>query len=95
MAIDFRIGEHSVRPGVRIVEILVDGKTAGVIYPDDTTIKIVSAHMGEMSVETDFTGEVVKDDGSQGWPPIPSVLITFNPSPYVIVGNRIVKIRPS
>lgn len=93
MAIDFRIGKHSIRPGIRIVEILVDGKVAGVIYPaGEKRMRLVSAHITDSALEPDFAGEVVKDDGSLSYPPIPALVVTFSPSAYFIRGNRIVKI---
>ncbi len=95
MAVEFRIKPHSIYTNIQVVEILIDGQTAGVIYPmRDKGIKLVSAHieMEKMEIEKDFAGEVVKDDGSRDWPPIPAVLITFNPSPYTIIGNKIVKL---
>jgi hypothetical protein len=93
MAIDFRVVPHSISPNTNIVEILVDGEVAGVVYPaGGKSIKLVSAHMEDSSVEEGFGGEVVEDDGSRSWPPIPAVLIQFNPSPYTIKGNKIVKL---
>jgi len=95
MAIDFRIAPHSIFPNIRIVEILVDGEVAGVIYPaGEKGIKLVSAHIEATTVEEGFGGEVIEDDGRRSWPPIPAVLIQFNPSPYLIQGNRIVKLPP-
>ena len=93
MAVDFRITNHSIFPGVHIVEIIIDGKVAGVIYPlHEKGVKLVSAHIEKTETEKDFSGEVIEDNGSESWPPIPSVLVTFNPSPYVIEGNKIVKL---
>ncbi len=94
MAVEFRIKPHSICADIQVVEILIDGQTVGVMYPmRDKGIKLVSAHMEmeKTEIEKDFAGEVVKDDGSRDWPPIPAVLITFNPSPYTIIGNKIVK----
>ena len=93
MAIDFRITPHSILPNIRTVEILVDGEVAGAIYPaGDKDIKLVSAHIVDTAVEKGFRGEVIEDDGRKSWPPIPAVLIQFNPSPYLIQGNKIVKL---
>lgn len=93
MAIDFRIVPHGVLPGVRIVEVLVNGGVAGVIYPaGEKEIKLVSAHVSESRTEDEFAGEVVHDDGTTSWPPIPSFLVRFDPSPYEIRGNKIVKL---
>ena len=91
MAIRFRIVKNSFTRQ-DIVEVLVDGKVAGVIYPfGEKGIKIVSAHIVGTIVEENFAGEVVKDDGTESFPPIPAVLINFNPSPYDIEGGRIVR----
>jgi len=93
MAVEFKIKPHSILKNIQVVEILVDGRTAGVVYPmGDKGIKIVSAHIEKTQIEKDFVGEVVEDDGSQSWPPIPAVSIIFNPSPYTIIGNKIVKL---
>ena len=82
MAVTFQVNPHSVKSGVQVVEILIDGKMVATIYPDEEKgVKLVSAHMEE----------VFQDDGSRSVPPIPAVLITFNPQPYTIEGHRIVK----
>ena len=92
MAVDFRVASHNVKPDTRIVEVLVDGKVAAVIYPMGAKgIKLVSAHIEETEAEKEFAGTVVKDDGGKNWPPIPALLVTFDPSPYTIVGNKVVK----
>jgi len=82
VAVTFEVRPHSRKSGVRVVEILVDGEMAAVIYADgEKGIKLVSAHMKE----------VVQDDGSNSVPPIPTILITFDPQPYAIEDGRIVK----
>ena len=82
MAITFEVKPHSSKPGIQVAEILIDGAMVATIYPDgEKGVKLVSAHMEE----------VVQDDGSRSAPPIPAVLITFDPQPYTIKGNRIVK----
>lgn len=92
MAVEFKIIPHGVYPDRQTVVILVDGEIAGIIYPmGEKGIKLVSAHMRETQVDNDFVGVVVEDDGSRNWPPIPAVLIGFDPSPYRVVGNKIVK----
>jgi hypothetical protein len=91
--ITVRPAQHSFT-GRPIVEILEDGVVVGVIYPTDSGIKIVSAHITEITEHPDFAGEVIQDDGKSSWPPIPSVQITFKPSPYVITPEGIKKIKP-
>lgn len=82
MAIGFRVLPHSVRPGVQIAEILINGSMVAAIYPDgEKGIKLVSAHMKE----------VRQDDGTTSVPPIPAVLIEFDQQPYTIEGGRIVR----
>jgi len=95
MAIDFRIASHGFLPDTSIVEILIDGEVAGVVYPaGEKGIKIVSAHMTEVIPEGGFAGEILENDGSTSWPPIPAILIRFSPSPYVIQGNKVVILSP-
>ena len=94
MAISFRIARHSVWSGVEVVEILENGAVVGVMYPQlNKTVKVVSAHIENQERDNDFAGNVVFDDGTASCPPIPSITIKFNPSPYRIVGNRIVRER--
>lgn len=93
MAIEFRLAPHNINTSVNIVEILVDGMVCGVIYPEEPKgIKVVSAHIKETTTENDFTGQVIEDNGSTSWPPIPSVSIRFEPSPYFISGGKIVRL---
>lgn len=91
MAITFRIIKHSMRPGVKLVEILLNDNVVGVIYPDMERdgIKVVSAHFSEKDIPEDFDGEVIKDSGEGSFPPIPSVKVTFKPRRYVIRGGKI------
>jgi hypothetical protein len=64
-----------------------------VLYPHgEKGVKLVSAHIGSQAVDEDFSGSVVKDDGTSSWPPISSILVDFAPSPYLIVGNKIVRL---
>lgn len=82
MAVTFEVKPHSIKPGVQVAEILIDGEMVATIYPDgEKGVKLVSAHMEK----------VVQDDGSKSVPSIPAVLITFDPQPYTIEGGRIVK----
>ena len=82
MAVTFDIHEHSLRPGVQIVDVLLDGNMVATIYPaGDKSIKLASAHIVE----------VVEDDGSESLLPIPEVRIRFDPQPYAIEGNRLVR----
>ena len=96
MSVDFRITEHSVFPGVHIVEILLEGQVIGVIYPrGEKEIRVVSAHVVEKEREKDFAGEVLEEDPARAWPPVPAFVIRFEPSPWMVVGNRIVKLPAS
>lgn len=93
MAVSFRLARHSILSGASIVEILVDGEVAGVVYPaGEKTVRVISAHIKEVSEEEDFSGEVLENDGTGNWPPIPHVEIQFDPSPYVISGDRVVRL---
>lgn len=90
--IEFRLGPHLHR-NTDVVEILFKGEVVGVIYPlGDNGIKIVSAHIQETRADEEFSGEVIIDDGSETFPPIPSVNITFNYGPYIITPQGIRKI---
>lgn len=90
--LDFRVVPHSIRPNVKIVEILSEGKVVGVIYPDrDKGIKLVSAHIKDVSKDKDFVGRVVVDDGKNSLPPFPAVGIEFEPCSYMIVDNKLVR----
>lgn len=83
--ITFRISPHSLKPGENVAEILLDGKVVGAIFPDRTKpngIKVVSVHMCDKEFWAGFSGEVIDDDGSDAYPPIPSVNIAFQPSPW-------------
>ena len=82
MSVEFRSAPHGLKPETTIVEILVDGEVIAVIYPDgEKGIKLVSAHIKD----------VVRDDGSKKIPPIPAILIDFDPQPYTIEDGKIVK----
>jgi hypothetical protein len=83
LAVSFRIAEHSYKPGVKVVEILFDGKVVGTIYPEgENKIKIVSAHFSEKDIPKDFDGEVVEDVDI-----VPAIHIAFKPRRYTIVGK--------
>ena len=82
MSISFRIKSHTETSGVEVVEIIENEMVVGVIYPTEKGIKLVSAHIEE----------VVDDRKPVDWPPIPAVLVTFNPGPYEIRGNELVKL---
>lgn len=78
-SITFRLVQHSVLPGVDIVEILLDGQVCAAIYPltrdrDNTPgvagIRVISA----------FIREAELDESS-----IPAVMVMFKPGPYPVV----------
>lgn len=91
MAITFRIAKHSRRPGVELVEILLNNEVVGTIYPDTERdgIIVVSAHFSEKNIPEDFDGEIIEDNGEGSFPPIPSVRMTFKPRRYVIRHGKI------
>ena len=89
--ITVRPSEHSLT-GRPIVEILENNEVVGIIYPTESGIKIVSAHISTQEIDDDFNGEVIKDDGSGSFPPIPAVIIEFQPSPYIITPDGIIRI---
>ena len=82
MSVEFRLRPYSLILGTRIVEILIDGETIASIYTDgENGIIFVSAHIKD----------VVRDDESKKIPPIPVILIDFDPQPYTIEDGKIVK----
>ena len=86
MAIEFHVIPHSIKGNTGIVEILVDEKVAAVLYPDgEKGLKLVSAHFKD----------IVQDDGTTNNPPIPAILITLDPQPYMIKDGKIVKLLKS
>lgn len=90
MPIEFRIKPHTIRRGVTIVEIVIDGKVVGAIYPGDgKEIRVVSAHIEKVVKDENFKGEVVEDDGSCSSPPIPHLTIRFEPSLYRFSTHRL------
>jgi hypothetical protein len=66
----FRIVEHSIRPGVELVEILQDGKVVGSIYPTEKGIKILSSYLYE---DPEGALDIEKDK----LPRIPAILINL------------------
>jgi len=89
VAIDFRVAQHSIT-GRKIVQVLMDSTVVGVIYPTVGGIKIVSAHFSEVNPPSGFEGEILVDDGSESFPPIPHIIVSFAPRQYTIVGNKLV-----
>jgi len=78
MAVSFRIQQHSIRD-VEIVEILVNGVVAGVIYPTGPKrISLVSAHIESSQTDADFAGDIIEDDGSHSMPPIPALHVQLD-----------------
>jgi len=84
--ISFRTVPHTARPGVEVLEILLNGKMVAAIYPDAAvpkSIKIVSAHFGgDLTQGNRFPDGVKMDTGERVSPPIPAVHITFDPRRY-------------
>lgn len=90
--IQFRPTHHAINLSTEIVEVLVDGKVAAVIYPDgERGIKIVSAHFVSADDPVAMAAEIKIDDGRTSRPPIPAVSMSFDPRPYTIEGDRIIR----
>lgn len=83
--ITFRIAEHDLRQGIKIVEVLMNSQMVATIYPKDPDgIKIVSAHFVWEGDQANFAKNVVLDDGKKTYPPIPAIEAQFAPQPYYI-----------
>lgn len=92
--ISFHTKWHDLKPGVQILEIRVNGQMAATIYPDgEKGVKVVSAHFVGLGGEdpTEFTRHISINDGRGEYPPIPSVDLAFNVSPYTYHTGRVVK----
>ena len=87
--VTFRLVKHSIRPGMKLVEIVLNGNVVGAIYPDQNGIIVVSAHFSTKDITKGFDGEVIEDNGKGSFPPIPSVKMTFKPRKYIIVRGKI------
>jgi len=96
MPVTFRMAEHSIRPGLKIVEMVLGNDVVGAIYsdPERDGIMIVSAHFSERDIPDNFDGEVIMDNGENDFPPIPAVKITFKPRRYIIVDGKIQYLDP-
>ena len=85
MSVEFQVKQHVLKPGVQVVEVLLDDNVVATLYPDgEKGVKIVSAHIEE----------VIEDDGTTSFPPIPAIFVKFNPQPYIIQEGRFVRIPP-
>ena len=88
MVVSFRITEHAYKPGVEVVEVLLDGKVVGAIYPEgENKVKIVSAHFSEKDIPKDFDGEVIREEEVDI---VPAIHILFKPRRYTVIGRKIV-----
>ena len=81
--ISFRLVAHSVK-GTQAVEICKDGEVVGCLYPTLDGIKLMSAHIA---------GEPNYIERPTDFPPIPIVLIDFDPQPYRIGPDGIEKLQ--
>jgi len=92
--IRFRMQPHSERIGVKVVEILLDGRVCGVICPAENEpngIKLISAHFAGPLTENNQIPEGIKMDTAEGKPlPIPCIEISFHPRKYFIAGGRLI-----
>ncbi|HEY0908490.1 MAG TPA: hypothetical protein VGE35_04040 [Candidatus Paceibacterota bacterium] len=98
MPITFRVRKHDHKPGIEIVEILMDGKTVACIYPEDDGrgIKVVSAHLkGSGTPGDNFQKHVKLLDNSGTMMPIPSIQMVFEPGRYVVSGGLMRRVNPS
>lgn len=78
MVVEFNIRPHDITPGVNVVDVLIDGVMAAVIFPDSSNrIKLMSAHIADAQM---FEGD-----------PVPAITVEFNPRPYEIIDGRIVR----
>ena len=94
MPITFRVVLHSIFPHMSIVEILKDGAVCAVIYPDNGAfdVKIVSAHFaGDLAEGDTFPRGIKMENRGNQYPPIPCIRINFDPRPYRILDNCIVR----
>ncbi len=93
--ITFRITPHHIRPGVEVVEVLLDGELCATVVPDeknDCGLKIASAHfVGELTHNNEFPTGVRMDTGETHFPPIPAVLMSFDIRAYTMEPRRIVR----
>lgn len=81
----FSIAQHKHIPGVLLVEVHDESGCIAAIYPSgEKGLKLVSAHISKTEVE----------DGSGTVPPIPSVMIEFDPQPWEIRDGKLVKLPP-
>lgn len=93
--ISFRIAEHSRKPGVQILEILLDGNMVATMYPDEQNpgaVKLVSAHFaGKLTHFNQFPDGVQMDTGEGSTPPIPAIRISFDRREYYFAADTIVR----
>ena len=91
MTVSFRIVEHSYKSGVKVVEILLDDKVIGTIYPEASDkIKIISAHFSEKDIPKDFDGEVIDEKELDS---VPAIQISFKPRRFFLIGKRIIHLE--
>lgn len=68
--VHFRLVDHSIKPGIKIVEIWNGDTLMGTIYPTERGIKLVSKYIVD-----DPEGAVEVDRSKL--PPIPAILINI------------------
>lgn len=85
MTISFRIAKHTLT-GEDLVEVLHDGNVCACIYQDNPDgVRIMSAHFREIAKGHPR----IEYDGDAGG--IPSLTVRFDPRPYRMVDNKIVR----
>ena len=65
-----RITEHTIKEGVKLLEILQNGEVVGAIYPTERGIKIVSRYLMD---DPESAIEIERNK----FPPIPAILINL------------------
>jgi predicted RNA-binding Zn-ribbon protein involved in translation (DUF1610 family) len=94
MTMTFRVSEHTIRPGVQVLEILHDGMVCGILVPHDdypNVVRLISAHLLGAGESEGVAPHIIISDNIGERAPIPTVAFIFDPGPYIIDGGRIVR----
>lgn len=64
MAITFLVREDRERPGLQVVDILMDEQVVATMYPDDeNSVKVVSPHFARFNVAGEISFEIEDLEG--------------------------------